>query len=114
MQPGHQPDSAAPTLGTTIVISRFFHSWEHRLASVSKDRLVRPFEWGTDWIGGSTVGDTREDVERWVDDVMGDTEGFFECPPTNDYAFTAASAAVRADGEAGTLRFPSALVTPHA
>ena len=95
------------------MIARFFHSWEHRLASVSKDRIVRPFEWGTDWIGGDTVGNTREEVERWVDDIMRDTDAFFACPPTSDYTFTPATGELRANGEAGTLRFPSALVTPH-
>ena len=28
----------------------FFHAWERQLASVTKDRVVRPFEWGLDWI----------------------------------------------------------------
>jgi hypothetical protein len=28
----------------------FFHAWERRLADVTKDRVVRPFEWGLDWI----------------------------------------------------------------
>jgi pimeloyl-ACP methyl ester carboxylesterase len=96
------------------VLARFFHSWEHRLASVSKDRVIRPFEWGTDWIGGGPAGDTREDVERWVDDVMRDTDAFFASPATEAYEFTAARPELRGKGEAGTLRFPSALVTPHA
>jgi len=97
------------------VITRFFHSWEHRLASLSRDkRVVRPFEWGTDWIGGDSVGGTREDVGRWVDDVMRDTDGFFATPPTTDYTFAPAAPELRATGEAGTLRFPSVLVTPHA
>ena len=33
------------------MLSRFFHNWERRLASVTKDRVVRPFEWGLDWLG---------------------------------------------------------------
>jgi len=33
------------------MIRNYFHRWEQRLAEVSKsDRLVRPFEWGDDWI----------------------------------------------------------------
>ena len=113
MQPGHHRRRIAFAPDTIIVISRFFHSWEHRLATVSKDRLVRPFEWGTDWIGGGSVGSTREDVEGWIDDIMRDTDAFFACPPTSHYDFTPASAELRAGGEAGTLRFPSALATPH-
>lgn len=113
MQPGHHPSPAVARVPVQVVITRFFHSWEHRLASVSKDRVVRPFEWGTDWIGGGSIGNTREDVERWVDEVMRDSDAFFATPPTTAYEFTAATAELRARGEAGTLRFPSALVTPH-
>src|SRR5262245_55350779 len=96
------------------MLARFFHAWEHRLASVTKDRVVRPFEWGDDWLspnGHSRAVDQR--VAEWVDEIMRDTDAFFASPPTSDYAFTAASAAIAAQGEAGTLRFPSALVTPH-
>ena len=32
------------------MIKTFFHSWEHRLASATKNRVVRPFEWGLDWL----------------------------------------------------------------
>ena len=39
------------------MLSLFFHAWERHLASVSKDRVVRPFEWGLDWMppGGRTA-----------------------------------------------------------
>src|SRR6266542_3455755 len=100
----------------------FFHAWERRLASISKDRVVRPFEWGLDWLpqngsrlvgratpphrasaaGTPVSGSPDEYIEHWVDDVMRDTSGFFDVPPTSDYQI-----------EAGTLRFPSAVVTPH-
>ena len=33
-----------------LMLSLFFHNWERRLADVSKDRIVRPFEWGLDWL----------------------------------------------------------------
>jgi len=113
MQPRNQSTSTAVGQYPIVVIQRFFHSWEHRLASVTKDRIVRPFEWGTDWAGGGSIGNTRDDVARWVDDVMADTDAFFATPPTSDYSFTPAAAPLRDQGEAGTLRFPSALVTPH-
>ncbi len=32
------------------MLQAFFHAWERRLASVTTDRVVRPFEWGLDWI----------------------------------------------------------------
>ena len=86
------------------MIERFFHHWERRLASVTKDRVVRPFEWGADWTAPNGHGelDAADQVHRWVDEAMRDTSAFFDTPETRDYAF---------DGT--TLRFPSALVTPH-
>ena len=111
------------------MIAPFFHRWEHRLASATKNRVVRPFEWGLEWLAldagqvgtpagenptGSGPLDAGARVERWVEEVMRDTHAFFTPPPTSDFEFSAAPAAGGADGEAGTLRFPSALVTPHA
>jgi dienelactone hydrolase len=98
------------------VIKTFFHRWERRLADVSKDRVVRPFEWGLEWIptNGHNAIDAAARLERWVDEVMGDTQAFFTPGPTDDFTFTEAAGDIRRNGdEAGTLRFPSALVTPH-
>ena len=98
------------------MLARFFHAWEQRIAFSTKDRLVRPFEWGVDWIPGTNGNGTPPDahVEQWVEEVMRDTPAFFHAPPSNDYAFTAADSIRRAKGEAGALTFPSALTTPHA
>lgn len=85
------------------MLARFFHAWEHRLANVSTDRTVRPFDWGLDWLDGEPHGFApHEEVAHWVDGVMRDTDAFFTPPPTTDYEF---------DGY--NLRFPSALITPH-
>jgi dienelactone hydrolase len=98
------------------MIARFFHRWEQRLADVSRaERVVRPFEWGLDWL---PINGNRQDasplhtVRAWVDGIMRDTDAFFTPPPTSEYMFVPAhSAAMK--GEAGTLTFPSALDTPH-
>ena len=97
------------------MLGPFFHAWERRLAAISKDRVVRPFDWGTDWLSpnGHEQGTPDEAIERWVDEVMRDSTGFFETPETRDYELEPASAEHRLKGEAGTLRFPSALTTPH-
>jgi dienelactone hydrolase len=99
------------------VIKSFFHSWEHRLASATTNRVVRPFEWGTDWLpesGGSGGGEHGTLVERYVEEVMRDTHAFFTPAPTSDFDFTPADPEQSRDGESGTLRFASALTTPHA
>jgi hypothetical protein len=97
------------------VLAPIFHAWERRLASVSKDRVVRPFEWGIDWISENGHHDNASAVlEQWVEDALRDSQAFFTAPPTSDFEFVAAGANMNGDGEAGTLRFPSAHVTPHA
>jgi hypothetical protein len=92
------------------MLEGLFHAWERRLASVSKDRVVRPFEWGLDWIqpnGRTRTQSPPEIIGDWVSEVMADTDAFFTPQPTHDYELSAT-----ADGEQ-TLTFPSAYRTPH-
>jgi dienelactone hydrolase len=114
------------------MLQALFHAWERRLSDVTKDRVVRPFEWGLDWIplntdahlpapsyvegpapsyvGGpapSHVERPTDVIDQYVSGVMADTDAFFTPPPTTDYTLTPA-----ADGD--LLTFPSALTTPHA
>jgi dienelactone hydrolase len=85
------------------MIAPLFHAWERRLASVTTNRVVRPFEWGLDWIPpNGHAGSPLDRMRGWVDEVMRDTTGFFAAPTTRDY-----------DLQAGTLRFPSVITTPH-
>ena len=104
------------------MLQAFFHAWERRLASVTTDRVVRPFDWGLDWIphnGGQPVpsrgqgpgpgeSNPEDRLRDWVSQVMADTDAFFTPPPTTDYRLERG-----ADGN-GNLTFPSALATPHA
>jgi dienelactone hydrolase len=86
------------------MITRLFHRWEHQLASVDTNRVVRPFEWGLDWLGLDPASpDPRAAIEGWADRVMTDTAAFYDAPPIDTY-----------EQSGDTLRFPSALVTPHA
>ncbi len=91
------------------MLQAFFHAWERRLASVTTDRVVRPFDWGLEWIpqnGHRPDASPAQVMGDWVSEVMADTDAFFTPPPTTDYALQAAP-----DGD--VLTFPSALVTPH-
>jgi dienelactone hydrolase len=93
------------------MLQAFFHAWERRLASVSKDRVVRPFEWGVDWIPANGLPRSTPPARRlraWVDRVMSDTDAFFTPEPTADYVLSAPGR----DGDR-ILTFPSAFVTPH-
>ena len=97
------------------MLAPLFHRWETRLADISRTvRVVRPFEWGLDWIppnGHPPSQSPERAVREWIDAVMQDTDAFFTPPPTADYSFTRES---HAPGQAGTLMFPSALTTPDA
>ena len=96
------------------MLAPIFHVWERNLASVSKDRVVRPFEWGEDWMHdppGHSSGEAA--VRAWVAHVMCDTDAFFTAPPTSDYTLTPASPEAAANGDGGTLTFPSAFASPH-
>ena len=103
------------------MLQAFFHAWERQLAAVTTDRVVRPFEWGLEWIPSSASGSRRsEDPHQssnvppdevlgdWVARVMADTDAFFTPEPTSDYAL----GRPRPDGDR-LLTFPSALATPH-
>jgi hypothetical protein len=96
------------------MFARLFHAWENRLASVDTNRVVRPFDWGADWLpAGDTIGPDETRVRDWIREALADTPAFFDTPPTTEYDFTPVSAREPGSSEAGTLRFPSVLATPH-
>jgi hypothetical protein len=85
------------------VIARAFQAWERRLASVDTNRVVRPFEWGLDWLGlDPAAADPGARIREWAGRVMTDTDAFYAVQPAERYDL---------DGE--WLRFPSAVLTPH-
>jgi hypothetical protein len=91
------------------MLQTLFHAWERRLASATTDRVVRPFEWGVEWIpenGHSPLRPPPDLLRAWIEEVMADTDAFFTPAPTSAYTLRSA-----ADGD--TLSFPSAFVTPH-
>ncbi len=92
------------------MLQTFFHAWERRLASVTTDRVVRPFEWGLDWIprNGNEHAAPPDAIGAWVAHAMADSDAFYDPGTTSDYELGAAAA----DGER-LLTFPSAFTTPH-
>ena len=92
------------------MLSWFFHRWERQLADVSKDRVVRPFEWGLDWIGPNGQHGTEPalaQAQAYVDNVLRHTDEWFTPEPTDAYTLDPLG-----DGTS-RLTFPSARVTPH-
>ena len=85
------------------MLSSVFHAWERRLASVATDRIVRPFDWGLEWVDGAQSGSPAR-ASRGV----GRPDG---CGKRRVFR-AAAVERVHADGD--WLTFPSAVETPYA
>ena len=85
------------------MFARFFHAWERRLAAVDTDRVVRPFEWGLEWLDGCDhkTPDPARQVERWASGVLSDT-AWFDTSPCRDYVL-----------QDERLTFSSEIHTPH-
>ena len=87
----------------TAMIARLFHGWERRLVAVTTDRVVRPFEWGLDWVDEADPSlPPAEALRTWASRAVADSDGFFHVPVVDDFQL---------DGN--HLTFPSALETPH-
>lgn len=73
--------------------ARWMDRWERKLATRDTNRVVRPFEWGTDWL--STVGyphcpaaangDARQHVARFASEAVADSDRFYSYAPVSDY-----------------------------
>src|SRR5918994_5912039 len=93
------------------VIPRLFHAWERRLHAVSKDRVVRPFDWGLDWIepnGHRQDSPPHRVLLDWAQHAVSDSARFFETPDTSEYTFQPG-----VDGATGAVSFPSAMHTRY-
>lgn len=90
------------------MLRAIFHAWERRLADATKDRVVRPFEWGVEWIPPNGHAATAPDraVQEWTSRVMADTDAFYTPEPTDEYRLAG-------DDTGQLLTFPSAYRTPH-
>jgi hypothetical protein len=78
--------------------------WERKLATRDTNRVVRPFEWGAEWLDATgfssspeqSNGDVGARVARFAAEALQDSDRFFSYEPVRDYALK--------DGE---LTFPS-------
>ncbi|HSO74111.1 MAG TPA: hypothetical protein VLU47_04675 [Blastocatellia bacterium] len=96
-----------------IMLSRLIHSWEHKLARRDNNRVVRPFEWGTEFLDHEPNGGKgrsngngkteRETIFKFNDRAIAKSKSFFGSEVVPDFSL---------EGE--LLTFESVLQTPYA
>ena len=81
-----------------------FHGWERRLASVTTNRVVRPFEWGLEWLelGAGAPHESGPVLREWACRTTDASDVFFHVDPPD-----------AADFDGHQLSFASAITTPH-
>ncbi|MGE5486188.1 MAG: hypothetical protein ACM3ZB_00030, partial [bacterium] len=82
--------------------ARWIDRQENRLASRDNDRVVRPFEWGLEWLGlGTAAPDPARAISEAARGWLADSDAFFGYAPVADYKL-----------DAGNLTFTSPLASP--
>jgi hypothetical protein len=78
------------------IYARWMHRWERKLASRDTNRIVRPFEWGADWLARvefprwpeAVNGDAPAALSRFVDEAIRHSDRFFAYEPACDFRLT--------------------------
>jgi hypothetical protein len=73
--------------------ARWIDRWECKLAARDTNRVVRPFEWGAEWLARvefpcwpeAVNGDAPAALSRYVDEAISHSDRFFGYEPVRDY-----------------------------
>lgn len=92
------------------IYARWMDGWERKLATRDTNRVVRPFDWGADWLNqlpfpfcpAEVNGDGAACVSRFIDQALADSDRFYSYSPVTDY---------RLDGS--RLTFTSPVESPY-
>jgi hypothetical protein len=80
----------------------FFGAWERRLASVDTNRVIRPFEWGAEWLGLPNSDNPLAQITAWSHAAVADSPAFFSAPTVTAF-----------ERQGDTLRFATPFVSPY-
>jgi len=77
----------------TGLYARWIDRWERKLATRDTNRVVRPFDWGTDWLHSvgypwcppDANGNARDCVARFVAEALDQSDRFFAYQPPTDF-----------------------------
>ena len=67
--------------------ARFMDRWERKLATRDTNRVVRPFEWGADWLARLDFPhcEGAADLPHFVEETLGDSQRFYSHQTPVDY-----------------------------
>jgi hypothetical protein len=83
--------------------TRWMSRWEHKLAHRDTNRVVRPLEWGLEWLEGIDAnGNPAKSLAAFSAQAVEQSDAFFAYDSPRDYLL-----------EDGVLQFTSAVPTPH-
>ena len=88
------------------MLKRWMHNRERYYAMLGDNRVVRPFEWGTEFVRGKADkgDDPRRIFREYTKEVLADSDAFFHLPEISDY---------RIDGDQ-QVTWTSGIETPSA
>jgi hypothetical protein len=85
------------------IYAHWMDRWERKLATRDTNRVVRPFEWGLDWLGlASANGSSRPVLEAYIAEALRDSDRFFAYEVPRDFRLNA-----------GRLTFTSPVRSPY-
>ena len=90
--------------------ARWMDRWERKLATRDNNRVVRPFEWGADWLQSlgfpafpaEVNGDAADCLSRFVREALADSDRFYSYEPVRDFRYSE-----------GRLTFTSPVASPY-
>lgn len=110
---------------------QWMHEWETRLTSVDNNRVVRPMEWGLEWMdagrsGASAAANPEKHLRELSDHIVANSDEFYSYRTPTDFCIERREVKVHSTREvadpkleaqvrgqsADFLRFTSAAITP--
>jgi hypothetical protein len=100
--------------------ARWIDGWERKLATRDTNRVVRPFDWGAEWLNSlqfppcpaEVNGNGAACVSRFIDQALADSDRFYSYPPVTDYRLSEDGIAPAASRPA-RLTFTSPVRSPY-
>ena len=97
----------------TGLYARYMDRWERKLATRDSNRVVRPFEWGTDWLhpigfpscpadANGNAAASAACLSRFATEALADSDRFFAYEPVRDFHL-----------KDGRLTFTSPVLSPY-